>query len=226
MNPATDTDPCIAPALSATAVFAGLPRDELDVLARAASVRSFPAHAVIVNEGDRADSLFILVSGGVKFFVTGADGGRVVLGTQGSGQTFGEIGLQGGLRSASAVTTEASRVAVLEREALLKFLARHPESALAIIGQLIERTRALTERVRDLALLDVYGRLAKLLLSLAREEDGRLVVAPDVTQQEMGERIGASREMVSRILKDLKAGGYVRAEGRRLVIQRKPPRHW
>jgi CRP/FNR family cyclic AMP-dependent transcriptional regulator len=94
------------------------------------------------------------------------------------------------------------------------------------MGHLIRRTRSLTDRVRDLALLDVYGRLAKLLLSEAREHDGHLIVEAGLTQQEMGDRIGASREMVSRILKDLKTGGYVRLEGRRLVILRKPPRAW
>jgi len=82
----------------------------------------------------------------------------------------------------------------------------------------------MNDRLRDLALLDVYGRVAKLLLSLAREVDGRLIIEERVTQQEIGERIGASREMVSRILKDLKAGGYVRLEGRRIVILRKPPK--
>jgi CRP/FNR family cyclic AMP-dependent transcriptional regulator len=82
----------------------------------------------------------------------------------------------------------------------------------------------MNDRLRDLAVLDVYGRVAKLLLSLARGVDGRLIIEERLTQQEIGERVGASREMVSRILKDLKAGGYVRMEGRRIVILRKPPR--
>jgi len=216
----------IVTALSKVDLFAEMAPADLQTLVGATTLRSFPGNAIIVSEGDRADTIFLIVSGSVKIFVTGADGRRVVLGTQGPGQYFGEIGLRDGVRSASVLTSEPCRLGVLERKAFLRFLSSHPETALALIGQLADRTRTLTERVRDLALLDVYGRLAKLLLSLAREENGRLVVPPGVTQHEMGERIGASREMVSRILKDLKAGGYVHFEGRRLVIQRKPPRGW
>jgi len=91
---------------------------------------------------------------------------------------------------------------------------------------LIRRTRSMNDMVRDLALLDVSGRVAKLLLSLAREVDGRLIVEERLTQHEIGERVGASREMVSRVLKDLKACNYIQFEGRRVVILRKPPRPW
>ena len=213
-------------ALQAIALFEGMRPADLEALAAVTVVRSYPEHAVIVNEGDRADSLYLIFSGTIEFFVNGDDGRRLVLGMRGPGEYFGEIALDSGVRSASAIAIEPCRLGMLERTAFLSFLGSHPETALALINQLIGRTRTLTERVRDLALLDVYGRLAKLLLSMAREDNGRLVVAQGLTQQEMGERIGASREMVSRILRDLKAGGYVRFEGRRLLILRKPPRGW
>jgi CRP/FNR family cyclic AMP-dependent transcriptional regulator len=212
-------------ALEKIALFDGMSRADLQVLAAVTVVRNYPGHAIIVNEGDQADSLYLIFEGRVKFFVTGDDGRKVVLGTQGAGEYFGEISLNGGVRSASAMTTEPCRIGCLQRAGFLQFLTGHPETALALINHLIRRTLRLTERVRDLALLDVYGRLAKLLLSVAREQDGQLIVE-GLTQQEMGERIGASREMVSRILKDLKAGGYVRVESRRLVVLRKPPRGW
>ena len=95
-----------------------------------------------------------------------------------------------------------------------------------MIHNLIHRCRILTGNAKDLALLDVYGRLSKLLMALAEERDGQLVVGEKLTKQAMGDRIGASREMVSRILKDLTAGGYVRMEKGRLHILRKPPAHW
>ena len=212
--------------LGKIALFEGIGRAELEALGQVTVARSFPEGAIVVNEGDRADSLYLILSGSVKIFVAGDDGRRVVLGTQGAGEYFGELALSDGVRSASAITAEPCRLGTLERSAFLGFLADHPQAALALIDHLIRRTRTLTERVRDLALLDVYGRLAKLLLSIALEENGQLVVEPGMTQQEMGERIGASREMVSRILKDLKAGGYVRFEGRRIVILRKPPKRW
>ena len=212
--------------LGKIALFEGIGRAELEALGQVTVARSFPEGAIVVNEGDRADSLYLILSGSVTIFVAGDDGRRVVLGTQGAGEYFGELALSDGVRSASAITAEPCRLGTLERSAFLGFLADHPQAALALIDHLIRRTRTLTERVRDLALLDVYGRLAKLLLSIALEENGQLVVEPGMTQQEMGERIGASREMVSRILKDLKAGGYVRFEGRRIVILRKPPKRW
>jgi CRP/FNR family cyclic AMP-dependent transcriptional regulator len=121
------------------------------------------------------------------------------------------------------MTLEPCRLAALSRDVFRDFLVRHPDAALALIKSLIRRTRSMNERVRDLAMVDVHGRVAKLLLSLAREVDGRLVVEERLTQQEIGDRIGASREMVSRVLKQLKADSYVRFEGRRIVIVRRPP---
>ncbi|MDQ3197465.1 MAG: helix-turn-helix domain-containing protein, partial [Pseudomonadota bacterium] len=87
-------------------------------------------------------------------------------------------------------------------------------------------TRSLTENVRSLALLDVYGRVAKLLLDLAREEDGKLVIADKLTQQDIANRVGASREMISRILKDLATGGYINITDKKIVINKKPPARW
>src|SRR6266581_4022246 len=95
-----------------------------------------------------------------------------MLNTLAPGEYFGEMMLDGGLRSASVMSLEPCRLGILARERFRAFLGTHPDSALALIRHLIRRTRALTENVKDLALLDVYGRLAKLLLSLARDEDG------------------------------------------------------
>ncbi len=94
------------------------------------------------------------------------------------------------------------------------------------MSHLTRRVRALTGRVKSLALLDVYGRIARLLLELAGDEDNVMVVARAPTQQEIAERVGASRQMVSRILNELVAGGYLARQGRRLVILRRPPRAW
>jgi CRP/FNR family cyclic AMP-dependent transcriptional regulator len=80
--------------------------------------------------------------------------------------------------------------------------------------------------MRDLALMDVYGRVARLLLDLAEEKDGRLVIEGKLTQKDIAQRVGASREMISRIFSDLSAGGYVRKENGRMIIVRKPPAHW
>jgi len=91
---------------------------------------------------------------------------------------------------------------------------------------MMRRTRRLTESVRSLALLDVYGRVARVLLELAKDIDGKHVVPERLTQQDLANRVGASREMVSRILRDLDRGGYIRQEGGRIVINRPPPARW
>lgn len=212
-------------ALANVALFAGLERAELAPLAAVTVGRSYPAGQVIVNEGDRADTLYFVLSGQVKVFVAAEDGREIVLCVQGPGTYFGDMMLGDGLRSASVMSLEPCRLAALARDVFRDFLVRHPDTALALIGSLVRRTRLMNDQVRDLALLSAYGRLGKLLLSLARKVEGRLVVEERLTQQEIGDRIGTSREMVSRLFKDLKSGGYVRLEAGRIVILRTPPRY-
>jgi CRP/FNR family cyclic AMP-dependent transcriptional regulator len=149
----------------------------------------------------------------------------MVLNTQGAGEYFGEIILDEGPRSASVMTLEPSKFSIVSKEQFKAFLARNPEAGIELVRSLIHRVRELTKTVGNLALLDVYGRVARLLLELATEEDGKLVVER-LTQQEMASRVGCAREMISRILKDLRAGGYIKDEGERLIIAKKPPRKW
>lgn len=207
-------------------VFEGISDAALESLAALAATRSYPKNTIIVSEGDRSDTLFLILDGRVKVFVSDDGNRELVLSTQGPGEYFGEMILDDGPRSASVMTLDPCRMAVVTRESFRNVLARNPEMAVTVIRNLIRRCRVLTESAKDLALLDVYGRLAKLLLSLAHEEEGSLVIAEKLTKQEIGERIGASREMVSRILKDLTAGGYVRMEGSKMIILRKPPANY
>jgi len=105
-------------------------------------------------------------------------------------------------------------------------LSRSPGFALHAVKKLAHRVRELTENVRSLALMDVYGRVARLLLELAEEKNGQLVIDEPLTHKEIASRVGASREMISRIFSDLNDGGYLRKEEGRLVIARKPPPRW
>jgi CRP/FNR family transcriptional regulator, cyclic AMP receptor protein len=211
-------------AVAGISLFEGIAAADLERLAVLTTVRHYPRNAIIVSEGDRADTLFLILSGRVKVFVADEDGRRVTLATQRAGEYFGEMSLDEGVRSASVMALEPCELGLLQRAHLRDFLGCHPDAALAMMNNLIRRTRSLTHRIRDLSLMDAYGRLAKLLLSLATVEGGRSIVSEPLTQQEIGERIGVSREMVSRIFKDLKAGGYIGNEGRRLVILRRLPR--
>jgi CRP/FNR family cyclic AMP-dependent transcriptional regulator len=117
-------------------------------------------------------------------------------------------------------------MAVMGNDVLRGFLTSHPEAAVQLVRGLTGRVRRLTESIKDLALLDVYGRVAKLLLELAREVEGRLVIDQRLTHQDIADRVSASREMVSRIFKDLTTGGYIANEGGKIVICRRPPRAW
>jgi len=203
-----------------------LSQSELGELSTQGVIKSFPRNAVIVSEGDETDSLYIIISGRVKFYVSDEEGKDVVLGTQGPGEYFGEIALDGGPRSASVMALEPSRFAIIPRDKFRGFLRTHPDFAIHLIEKLIRRTRSLTENVKSLALMDVYGRVARLLLELAVEEDGKLVVDEKMTQQDLASRVGASREMISKIFKDLSVGGYITVDHKRIIINKTPPRHW
>lgn len=203
-----------------------LTEGELRTLSGEGVVKTFPKHAVIVNEGDETDSLYVILSGRVKVFLSDEAGKEIVLGTQGPGEYFGEMVLDGRPRSASVMTLESSRFAVVPKQKFREFLRTHPDFSVHLIEKLIRRTRALTESVKSLALMDVYGRVARLLLELATEEEGKLVINEKLTQQDIANRVGASREMISRIFKDLSSGGYITVDSRRITINRTPPRHW
>jgi len=216
----------VADSLKAVSLFSGLSPQEIATLADVAIVRTYPKNSIVVTEGESSDSLYVILSGRVKVFVSDEHGKDLVINVEGPGEYFGELALDEGPRSASVATLEPSKMAVIANDVLRRFLASHPEAALQLIRGLIGRTRRMTESLKDLALLDVYGRVAKLLLELATEADGRLVVDQRLTQQDIADRVSASREMVSRILKDLTTGGYITSEGGKIVIQRRPPRAW
>ncbi len=203
-----------------------LPEALLQQVAQQAVVRTFPKNAIVVTEGDESDSLYVLVSGRAKVFVSDADGKEVQLNQLGTGEYFGEVTLDGGLRSASVMALEDCRCAVLRRAELAGFMSEHPDFALHVIRKLAHRVRSLTDSVRDLAFIDVYGRVARLLLELAEETDGRMVIEERLTQKDIAARVGASREMVSRIFSELTEGGYLRKEDGRIVVLRKPPARW
>jgi CRP/FNR family transcriptional regulator, cyclic AMP receptor protein len=206
------------------------PDEILDVIdlrdfARRAVARTFPKGTVVVREGERTDSLYIIVSGRVKIYVSD-EGKEIVLGESGPGEYFGEMVLDEGPRSASVMTLEPTEFLVVPKEDFMEFVATSPQFALNLILKLIKRVRALTNDVKSLALLDVYGRVARMLLELAVERDGVLVVENKPTQQEIASRVGASREMVSRILGDLTTGGYIEVGRDRITIAKALPRAW
>jgi len=195
-------------------------------LATRGQIRSFPKNTVFINEGDRGDSLFVIVNGRVKVYVSDNQGREMILDVHGPGQYVGEMALDGRPRSASVMTLEPTTCSMMTRETLRDAIAANPDLAMALIEELIDRARAATDTIKTLALMDVYGRVARLLLSLARERDGKLVVPERLTQQDIADRVGASRDMISRIFKDLTTGGYVTVVDRQITLNRRPPARW
>jgi CRP/FNR family cyclic AMP-dependent transcriptional regulator len=206
--------------------FAPLAQQTLREIAASGVVRRFPGNAILINEGEQGDSLFIILAGKVKVYASNEAGREFVIDFHGPGEYVGEMSLDGAPRSASVATVEPTTCAVVHRAKFREFVHANPDFALHLIEKLIHRLRVTTANVKSLALSDVYGRLARLVTSLARDEGGRQVVPEKLTQQEIAERVGASRDMISRLLKDLVAGGYLALEDRRIVILRKLPSAW
>ncbi len=203
-------------------------KDEmLREIARRGDVRAFPALSTLLREGDTTDAFYILLSGRVKVFGTDSKGREVVYNTMGPGEYFGELSLDGSSRSASVQCLEPVKCVMVRGTDMREFLGQHPDFALHLIRHLIALLRRSTDSVKSLALDDVYSRLAKLLQEMAEPDtSGRLVVPHKLTQQDLAERVGASREMISRILQQLVKGGYIERQGRRMVLLKKLPPGW
>jgi CRP/FNR family cyclic AMP-dependent transcriptional regulator len=207
-------------------LFQGVSDADLSALAERTAVRSYPKQAIILNEGDESDSLYLIMSGRVKIYLADEHGKGLILAIKGPGQYFGEMVLDGDARSASVMTLEPSQFAILSRGDFKAFLLGHAEVALQLIENLIRVARGLNRSVRNLAMLDVYGRVARILLELAVERDGKLVIPEKLTQKDIAARVGASREMINRILRDLTTGGYVSVHAGRITINKAPPQRW
>jgi CRP/FNR family cyclic AMP-dependent transcriptional regulator len=195
-------------------------------IAAQGGVRQFPAQAVLINEGDTADSLYILLKGRVKIYSTNAEGKEVVFTTHGAGEYVGELSLDGGVRSASVMTLEPTTCSVVTGANLRQFIAAHPGFAQHLIRKLIWRVRQATGSVKSLALQDVYGRVVRLLQEVSVEEGAVRIVGERLTQQDIAQRVGSSREMVSRIFRDLTLGGYLSVAAGRITVHKKLPSAW
>ena len=180
-------------------------------LAARGTPRSYRKGTLIIEEGTHGDTLYLLLAGRVKAFSSDGGGREVVYGVYGPGDFFGEMSLDGGPRSASVIADSACTCAVLTRQTLREHIKLEPEFAFELLARVIRRARLATQSARNMALLDVYGRLVKLLESMAvSRADGLRVVEERLTHAEIAARLGCSREMVSRLMKDLVVGCYLR----------------
>ena len=207
--------------------FSPLEEATLRAIAETGIVRTFPKNAVLIHEGDAGDALYIVLQGRVKVYASNAQGREFAIAFHGPGEYVGEMTLDGGVRSASVVTIDPTVCAIVHREQFREFILKNPDFALHLIEKLINRVRATTEDVKSLALTDVYGRLVRLLNTLAvAKEDGTSTVPEKLTQQDIADRVGASRDMIGKLMKDLIAGGYLHVEDRTIAILKKLSTGW
>lgn len=197
-------------------LFAGLPENQVYQIARMAGVRKVPRNTTLVRVGDKTDALYVLVSGSAKVLNRDVEGREVILTLLGAGECFGEMSLiDGSPRSADVVSCE---LLVIAKSDFAHALSENVDLCLNIMKSLADRLREANRKIESLALLDVYGRVAKLLLDFSELEDGRRVIRRKVSKQDMAKMVGASREMVSRVMKDLESRGYVRSEEGCLIL--------
>jgi len=195
-------------------------------IATSGVVRTFARNTVLINEGDVGDALYVILSGRVKVYSSNEAGREFVIDFHGAGEYVGEMTLDGEARSASVMTVEPTTCAVIIRAQFRDFILAHPDFAMHLIDRLIHRLRVTTGNLKSLALSDVYGRLVRLLNTLSQDVDGKSVVPEKLTQQDIADRVGASRDMIGKLMKDLVAGGYLAVEDRTIAILKKLPTGW
>jgi CRP/FNR family transcriptional regulator, cyclic AMP receptor protein len=167
--------------------------------------RSYRKGVVLIEEGSVGDNLYLILAGSLRAYSSDVRGREITYGVYGAGEYVGEMSLDGGPRSASVITEQPSRLVMVTRASLLTHISDHPEFAFELLTKVIRRARAATLSTKQLALNDVYGRLKNLVDEFTG--DGRHL---ELTHQGMAQRLGCSREMVSKLVKDLELGGYLK----------------
>jgi CRP/FNR family cyclic AMP-dependent transcriptional regulator len=206
--------------LKAVPLFASFPEDQLRMLTTMVTRRSASRSTTIMAGGDATDSLYIVLSGRLKVMMSDSDGKEVILSILGPGEFFGEMGLiDDEPRSASVVTIEPCELLSISKRDFKKCLSENAEMSMAVMRGLVRRLREADRKIGSLALLDVYGRVARLLLDMAENVNGEKVVTKRLPKQDIAKMIGASREMVSRVMKDLQTGGYIEMRGSNIVLR-------
>src|SRR6185436_15181868 len=208
--------------LATVPLFSGLNRDEIEAFAELTRERTHPRGSVILFEDDPGDSLFVVREGRVKVVLIGEDGREVILGVLGIGEYFGELSLiDDRPRSAHVIAMEDSNLLVLRREDFRRRVESSPNVAWALLTELSRRLRRADDKIGGLVLLDVPGRIARLLLDLA-EEAGNDTIEKALTHQTIAQMIGASRATVSRAMKDFQDANWVNVERRRITLADRP----
>ena len=201
-------------------IFETLDNASLEFLVRASELRRVAKGEEVLHAGDSTVSIYFVLSGGLRVEVSDDEGREVILSMLGPGEMFGEMGvLDDYERSATVVAVESSSLVVIAKAEFKRCLEAHPDVALFIMRDLSRRLRLADRKIESLALLDVYGRVARLLMDMADTVDGMKIVTRKITKQDIAKMVGASREMVSRVMRDLQLQGLIlEREGQWVLI--------
>jgi len=205
-------------------LFACLDDHALEKLRSAAVMRKYPKNTILFSKGDLSDSMYVVVQGKVKAVIFNEDGREMLLSIYKPGEYFGEMAmLDGQPRSASMVTKTPCQFLIIPRQDFKSALFGNPEMASRLLNRILGKLREATDRIEGLTFLNVYGRIVNLFLQMAQVQDGELMLAERLTHQEIANMVGSSREMVSRIMKELIGGGYIAVDKKTIVIKKKLP---
>jgi len=208
-------------------LFTDLDEAALDTMLSHSRTLAFRKNTVLMSEGETGECMYVIQSGSVKIYVSDENGNELILFIEGPGSYIGEISLlDDAPRTASAITLEKTRVLVISKSSFMQCIQLNPEIAFRIIRAMTQRLRKSTDNIRGLALKNVYQRLALKLIELSVEEDERRFLPRKYSHQEFASMIGASREMVGKILAELTKGEYIKLDGATLYLLRALPHDW
>jgi CRP/FNR family cyclic AMP-dependent transcriptional regulator len=215
-------------ALKKISYLANLPDEALSTLAAKAKSAKYPKKATIIMEGDETSSLYIILSGKVRVYSSDDKNSKeVTLLLQEAGTHFGELALLSDEpRSATVETLEKTVCGIISKTDFLNWLSQHPDIAIALLGVLSEKIRYLTEKVKQMALSNVYERTVKLLNEMAKKEGDIFVIYNKPTQDDLAKMVGASREMINKVMHELTKGAYIVVQDNTLRIERTLPASW
>jgi len=205
-------------------IFSSLTDSELHEISSRVITRTYPKNTTIIHEGEKSESLYIIQSGKVKIIINDDEGNEFIIDLLGPNKYFGELALlDHGPRSATIVTIEPTVLSVIQNKDFSECLSNSPSMSINLMKSMTTRIRELTDKIRSLALVDVRGRVIDTIMRLAIIKDNKLVVAEKLTHQEIANMVGASREMVTKILNDLTEKKYISIKNREIIIHKKPP---
>ncbi|QTN27906.1 Crp/Fnr family transcriptional regulator [Rhodoferax sp. AJA081-3] len=210
-------------------LFSTLTPEQAEALAATVSKKRFKRGEILVEQGKKTDALFIVLTGRTRVLMTDSKGREVILATLASGDYVGEMSLiDNAPHSATVVADQQVDVLVLGRDSFLRCLGENMEMSHAVMRVLVQRLRKASENISSLALVGVYGRVAKVLLeSSVPDANGDLLIRDKVSRQDIAKMVGASREMVSRVMKDFEEQGFIQlldTGAVRVIERRSQPR--